>query len=230
MKIRMMGAIGALAGVMFAATAAGATTYDAVSDFSIVNNPNGPWSYQYSGGQLSDHFTLGTDTHFWWDGQQVPNAVSVGKNLSGQDDSYETIVLPANTLALDPESQSVWVAFTAPSSGSYVISGAFSGIDTGENAHPVSILDGSTSVYSGTINSFGQSESFDFTRFLSGGDVLAFQVGTGSTGCSYCNLSTGLTATITTAVPEASTWVMMAAGFAALGFMGYRGARKTARA
>ncbi|MBV8897339.1 MAG: hypothetical protein JO051_12560 [Acidobacteriaceae bacterium] len=30
------------------------------------------------------------------------------------------------------------------------------------------------------------------------------------------------------AVPEASTWVMMAAGFAGLGFLGLRGSRKTA--
>ena len=230
MKIRALGALAALTGAMFAANAAGAATYDAVSDFSIANNPNGPWSYEYTGGQLSDHFTLGADTQFWWDGQQIPNAVSVGKNLSGMDDSYETIVLPANTLALDPESQSVWVAFTAPTSGTYVITGAFYGIDSGENAHPVSILDGANTIYSSSVSSFGQSEAFGLSEFLSAGDVIAFQVGTGSTGCSYCNLSTGLTATITTAVPEASTWVMMAAGFAALGFMGYRGARKTVRA
>jgi hypothetical protein len=30
------------------------------------------------------------------------------------------------------------------------------------------------------------------------------------------------------AVPEASTWAMMLAGFAGLGFLGWRGSRKTA--
>jgi hypothetical protein len=33
---------------------------------------------------------------------------------------------------------------------------------------------------------------------------------------------------VTPAVPEASTWAMMLAGFAGLGFMGWRGSRKTA--
>jgi hypothetical protein len=31
-----------------------------------------------------------------------------------------------------------------------------------------------------------------------------------------------------TPVPEASTWAMMLAGFAGLGFLGWRGSRKTA--
>ncbi len=34
----------------------------------------------------------------------------------------------------------------------------------------------------------------------------------------------------TTPVPEASTWAMMLAGFAGIGFLGYRASRKTAAA
>lgn len=40
--------------------------------------------------------------------------------------------------------------------------------------------------------------------------------------------NTGDTVTVTFGVPEPGTWAMMLAGFAGLGFMGYRASRKTA--
>ena len=98
---------------------------------------------------------------------------------------------------MDPESGNVSVVFTASSAGTYTITGNFLGIDTGGNSHPVEILDDGTVLWKGTISSFGGKDSFNLSETLNKGGTLTFVVGTGSTGCSYCDLSTGLNGTIT---------------------------------
>ena len=96
-----------------------------------------------------------------------------------------------------PESNSdADVRLTLPVAGTYDITGDFLGIDSSENSHPVEILDNGVVIFSGTIGSYGQSDTFNLVESLNAGDVLDFEVLTGST---YANLSTGLSATITPA-------------------------------
>jgi hypothetical protein len=106
--------------------------------------------------------------------------------------------------------------FTAPSAGTYTITGAFLGIDTFQNSHPVEIMDDGTVIWSETISSFGERDSFSLSEPLRAGGTIAFFVGTGSIGCSFCDLGTGLTGTITegsaSTVPEPGTLLLLGSG------------------
>jgi hypothetical protein len=224
------------------ATASASTVYDLVSGFSGSTNPNGVWSYAYgtagsdslfSSGQ-SDGTTCGTALCGWYNGGAVPDAIGIAQNTTGSTKTSGTVNIPNNYLTLDPEEYNAEVIFTVPSggAGNYTISGNFYGDDTGENSHPVDILDNSTNVFSNTISSYQQSDPFSFSETLAVGNTITFYVGTGSTGCSYCNLGTGLQGTITlntaSGVPEPATWLLTCGGVVVIVGRKWRQGRRTA--
>jgi hypothetical protein len=189
------------------------TTYNLVTDFSHISNPNGVWTYEYNGTAFTDaqgFSSVGPGLPGWYNGGTQPNSLVILQNVTGSAVVNSTVTDPNNTLYLDPESGSVSVLFTAPSAGTYTIAGNFLGIDTVGNSHPVSILDDGTVVFTGNIPIFGADDSFNFSETLKAGDTISFDVGTGSGGsCSYCFLGTGLNGTVTetstTATPEPGT-------------------------
>ena len=126
-----------------------------------------------------------------------------------------TLSVPTGYVFMDPESESATIRFTAPLAGNYAINGNFLGADTNQNSHPVEILENGSPVFESTISTFGVSTAFSLLEFLSPGDTIAFEVLTGSTGCTYCDLTTGLQATITSTsenpVPEPSSLFPFAA-------------------
>jgi hypothetical protein len=201
---------------------ANASASNIVTDFSSAGNPNGVWSYYYGTGPssqtpyaLSQGFTacVLTGLPCWQNGGSIPDSISIEQNTTGTSHSVETIVLPTGTLLLDPEEYSAAVVFTASAAGTYNITGDFLGIDVDENSHPVTITDDGVAIYSNTISSFGQTDNFNLMESLNPGDAISFNVGTGSTGCTYCFLSTGLAGTVTpvgttttgAAVPESGS-------------------------
>ena len=97
---------------------------------------------------------------------------------------------------MDPQSGAAITEWTAPSSGLFTITGSFHGDDTGENSHPVEIVENGSTVLLAptTISSFGQVVNFSYTLNLAAGNTLDFIVSTGSTST---DLSTGFDATIT---------------------------------
>ncbi|HXZ11868.1 MAG TPA: PEP-CTERM sorting domain-containing protein [Candidatus Sulfotelmatobacter sp.] len=214
--------------------------YNVVTDFSNTSNPNGVWSYYYTDAATGSTQTLYTTAQaggggttgilpYWATSLAQPDNVFIVQNTSGSAVTSSTVIQPNDTLRLDPQGYSVAVVFTAPSAGTYTITGNFLGIDIAEGTHPVEILDDGTVIWSGTISTYGQDDPFDLSESLSAGDVITFYVGTGtvpnsipacnvpSTGLNYCNLGTGLDGTV--ALPEPSTLPLLAAGLLGLVFL-----------
>lgn len=178
-------------------------------DFSSTKNPNGVWSYEWNGTTVGFQTATWYGQAAWWNGQQVPSSISIIQgNASGPAVSHGTITIPDGYLNLDPENGTVAIQFTAPTSGWRSINGNFFGDDTGENSHPVEILLNGTVIWSNTISKFDQEDLFSLSEDLKAGDTLTFEVLTGSSGCTYCNLSTGLELN----VPEPSVLALLTLG------------------
>ena len=203
-----------------------AATYDAFADFSLTAGSS-PWSYLWTtpaGSSTVAALPLAETTcngivgvECWWSNQPIPDSILVAKDTTQEAVVSGTAVFPTDALLLDPEAHTVEVRFTAPVTGEFRISGAFTGQDTVANGHPVQVLLDGSILFSGTISSYRQSDPFSLTQQLAAGSTLDFAVLTGSTGCSYCFLSSGLSATITP-TPEPGSMALMAAGLAVLGW------------
>ena len=130
------------------------------------------------------------------------------------------MLLSPGVLNMDPESIPVTTRWTAPSAGTWFVSGYFSGIDTVAAAHPVSVvLDSSTTLFSTTIDQFGQQSTFSFSLNLNPGDVLDFNVGPANGGFF---LGTGFDATISNEpiiTPEPASLGLLLLGFSGALFM-----------
>jgi hypothetical protein len=203
--------IAGLIGVL-ASPARAAAIYEASNDFSVASNPNGVWSYLYSISlPTTTPLPLGQGTcnglvgvACWQTGLGIPDYAAIGKNTTGGVFRYGTLIVPTDGLYIDPESYTAILSFTAPQAGTYSIAGDFTGVDTNENSHPVQILDNGVSIFNNTIGSYGQDDPFNLIETLNPGDTIDFEVLTGSTGCSYCDLSTGLDVTIGQVLEPAS--------------------------
>ncbi len=207
----------------FCLSAHAAATWNAVNNFSTVNNPNGVWSYLYDGGaQLPISQTGATAAaagspglNLWTDGLTYPDWAAIGQGATqGTWISKDgNVYLPTTDLLLDPQTNSeVDVRFTAPSTGAYLIAGDFLGVNLFENSHTVQITDDGVIIFNGTISTYNQSDPFNFNLTLKAGDNLDFVSLTSGTG-TY--LGTGLAAAVTE-TPEPGDFGICALGFASL--------------
>jgi hypothetical protein len=221
-KFRLSVGAAALLVAFNAAPAHAFTQYDALADFSTASNPNGVWSYLYNGlSALPTATTFGANPQLqsWWDGQTVPNSVNIIANTSGTDIQSGTVVFSANALLIDPQSLGATVQFTAPTAGTYNLTGFFSSLDTTGNSHAANIYVGGTLVDSYTIADYASAASnFNFNVTLTSGETVDFTVATGGGACSYCFLSTGFDATITpvVATPEPASAAIFGGALLAL--------------
>ena len=209
-----------------------------VSDFSSTSNPNGVWSYYYGTSPTTQTaYTASqgysacpnTGISCWYNGGNIPDALTIQQNSTGSTRTYLSIVIPNDTVLLDPEEYSVAVIFTAPTSTTYNIDGSFFGIDMNQNSHPVEILENGTAIYNNTISSYGQIDGFNLSERLNAGNTISFYAGTGSTGCTNCFLSTGLRGTVTpsvAAVPEPGAAGLLLIGAAVLALSGLASRRR----
>lgn len=185
-------AVGMFVGGTVSAAASGRSGYNAVSQFSVARNPSGPWSYLLDG----EHFThtgsrsaASPECPCWWNGNQYASSAIIGANRGASTLHYETIVLPAGYIDLDPESTgNVGLRWTAPVTGTFTVSGRFVGVDVDEADHMVGVYHDGAPLYSESMSKYGQRAPFDLTVHAVKGDTVDFV--SWSNGPSY--LSTGL--------------------------------------
>jgi hypothetical protein len=192
------------------------SVYDAVTDFSIASNPNGAWSYLYDTGTgpqlltqaVANFGAPGVNT--WSNGLGIPDSVHTFNNTTTSTVTLVgTVVLPPNLLGMDPEIQKADITrWTAPSAGTWSISGLFQAIDIFAKSHTVEVLENSSTMLLAptTISSYGQTVAFGADVSLAKGDTIDFIVNGAPV---FTNMSTGLSATIQlSSVPEPSSVVL----------------------
>lgn len=189
---------------------AGTSVWDAANDFSATSNPAGAWSYGWSQSRGSGFELLPTlqtvnsgAIEFWTgsgDGTTEPdvfyNDSDAVVNPAG------TNPIPAHSLGFHPgpAGQNAIVRWTAPSSGTFDVNATFTGRDDvgGTTTDVAVLLDGSTPLWSASVNGYLDSHSFEQALSLTAGATVDFTVGYGSDG-NYFYDSTGLDATISQA-------------------------------
>jgi hypothetical protein len=206
----------ALAAFSAATSPAGAVVYDALNDYSTVNNPNGPWSY--GEGQIGTSFSLfptfqlvdpvNIPNIYGWDiSQGHPPLVAINSSGSLQffgDPTSSFAIIPTNALFVHPgnPSDDVIVAWTAPSAGIYDLSGFFEILHSMPSGIIGQVYDGSTELYShylrypaATPSAPGATAHFNIVDLnLAAGDTLYFGVNDAGTAL---NDWTGFDVTIT---------------------------------
>lgn len=196
---------------------------DIAASFSGTMNPNGAWSYgQYV--ESTSTFTLLGSTNSTacglpnWSGSPGGFPVVVGNN-TGSSVACGSWTLPTDTLNLHPTDTAGTdsdVRWTAPASGTYVISGSYLAVDATTTLDSI-LVDG-TSMFSTNIDSTNTSASFTLTETLNLGDTVDFTVNCCSgTDTNYFNDSTGLQGTISAATPEPASFFLMGTGLLAMG-------------
>jgi hypothetical protein len=188
--------------------------YDLGGDFSIANNPSGPWRYGYTQGTTlaasaftADGFAADlAPVGFWHPSDTVYYPyVAANETQATVADATNSWAVRAREIAMEAsqDAQFSVVQFVAPATASYEIQADFTGIHFRLSSTDVHVLLGDTAIFDADIDGYGgdpafhavegQSPraSFHDTRPLAAGDVLSFAVGVGQNG-TYFNDTTGL--------------------------------------
>lgn len=184
---------------------ASASIYDAASDFSATDNPNGVWSYGWSE-------TLGSTLHLYTDQSINPGGVDVwygpGNTLVGHNGTgVASIAWPVDQLGFHPGQNNLYsvIRWTAPSTETFTITASYS---TADNATTdVHVLNNGNSLFQGDINGFGSNALFSpITIALNAGDTIDFAVGWGTNG-NINSDTTGMSATISSVPIPGTVWL-----------------------
>lgn len=193
--------------------------FNAAGDFSATSNPNGVWSYGQSA-TLTSAFQIYTQhgpdnadpipgLNAWF-GTSAYSVPAVLYNPTSSVIVHDSITVQPGELFFHPgqADQFSVVRFTAPDTGTYSLSSAFSPVDSMATTDVHVLLD-NASIFDGLVNH--SPTSFATVLSLTAGDVLEFKVGYGANG-NYSNDSTGLDVRLTeaTATPVPSSLAMLA--------------------
>jgi hypothetical protein len=181
---------------------AAAQTYDAASDFSPTNNPNGAWSYGWEtnrGSTFTRDDTSVTETNGLEDWTRPSSFPNIVKNSTSHSITGGTVTFPALKLTFHPgpNGENGVLRWTAPNGGAVIVNGDFIGDDSYyPTTTDVAILHNSvTTLFSGNIDSYNVPLPFSATVIVAAGDTLDFNVGYG-TDHTFQNDTTGIDATI----------------------------------
>lgn len=219
---RSLGAV-ALASFALATVPAQAATYDAVTDFQIAANPGSVWSYGYSHDVgpsyamiLFDASAASSDWLSWTKTGYISlGTPTAAKNISGSTisgaQSGQVILHPGPAANADY----AILRFTAPTTGSYDVTGQFYAGDSGSMSGSV-VLAGDLANPLTFFSSTTDTSTFSFTSLtLTAGETLDLVVGNNG---NYFYGTTPVTMTITSAVPEPGSVALLLAGVAMVGW------------
>ena len=185
--------------------------YNAFTDFSTTENPNGVWEYLAAGAVMTAH--LSSDGAPGWDnGLTLPDEAWMVRDPTSTTIQNGGLTYRTDHLHLDPQGiANVSVQFTAPNTGIFDFTGDFIGDDMygSWGPHPVEILVNGSPVYSNTISAYDQSDAFNIQETLTAGDTVNFAVDTGYNG-NYAFLGTELAVIVES---NAVHWVAGSANF-----------------
>ena len=135
----------------------------------------------------------------------------LGVYFASQDTPANTATLLASEVTLHPGANGELsvVRFVAPTAGSYSFTGAFRNVDAPNGNGVIFSSPGGSGTYAA-----GGSSSFAFTRVLSAGQFADFSIGNNG---GYSFDTTGLRLTVTSAVPEPTSWALMIGGVGLVG-------------
>lgn len=180
------------------------STYDAARDYSPTLNPNGVWDYGYEIALGANDFVdfdvpLGNipGTAAWSSAQNANHNPSVQKNPTNETIRYSSVDYAPGSLILHPgaNGEKSVVRFSAPATGTYVVSSMFSPADVFFGGTDVHVLVNGHSVFDDVVSG-GHDPVFDSVPLnLLAGDTIDFLVGFGDNG-TYFNDSTRLDATV----------------------------------
>ena len=183
-----------------------AETYNPATSFergwTTHNNPDGAWSYGYSGG-FAQPITLydktvqnginGQNAQYWLSSSVDAGTSPAAEYNDGPSYNDANVDLLANEFLLVAGIRGQYsdLIFTAPVGGEYSIAGNFRGAQYGVGT-VVGIVANGKVVFSSSVTSVGQLVPFNMTLSLPARSTVIFSVGPGSG-----TQNTGLSATIT---------------------------------
>jgi len=185
---------------------AAAPIYDVATDFSISANPSGPWSYGMTS-TLGSTFTAYAATSnvngidFWQATSGSNTTPNVGHNATANTITFASTTFAPGQVSLHPGPANEYsvIRFVAPLSGSYGLSTTFnmrSNSPFATNSTDVHVRLNGSSLFSGTVTGFNDSEVFSSLLNLAANDILDFAVGPNGTvpGQSYLGDTTAINA------------------------------------
>ncbi|MFA6134177.1 MAG: PEP-CTERM sorting domain-containing protein [Phycisphaerae bacterium] len=192
-----------------------ASVYSATGDFSSTTNPAGTWGYYWSS-TLGSPLTLlqhqndpQPDLKMWSNGQSQPDYTGLYWSPTAQGYAWTNLISP-NWLTLDPQNQAVTIRWTAPTTGTWSISGEFGHADSNPQTLGIAILKDYNTANPLLLQSFpgsGPAVPFQFDNItLNAGETIDFVAYKTE---DYYNLSTALSVEI---VPEPATLSLLAIG------------------
>jgi len=197
--------------------------YEAASEFSLENNPNGPWAYGYTATddlgsefRVDGHSVMAGPMGFWHPSDAADGYYPYVAFNPGQAPSTDATggwALRTEQVALEAANDGRYAAvrFEAPIDGLHAVHVTFEGVHFGLSTTSVHVRHGEEALFDALIDGYGgdpafhdivgdnPSATYDGTVLLAAGDSLLFAVGVGANGTHYSD-TTAATVSIS-AVP-----------------------------